>query len=100
MIGQFDIFGNEEGIKPLHYYMSLTWFHTRCPYCGTDNPENGIAGNICKYCNKKFDAENMILHKSKDYIECEKLGLHGAVRKNIKNEWEEVPVVTNIKNYN
>ena len=76
-------------IKPLIYSMSLTCYKFVCPYCKCDNTYEPPS-NKCTECGKIFDADNVKEVKSKDYIECEKLGLSGAVRKNDKGKWEEV----------
>ena len=43
----------------------------------------------CKVCHNIMDLVNEVVKKSKDVIECEKLGLKGAVHKNDKGQWEE-----------
>ena len=97
----------EEAIKPLIDSRSLTWHRTICPYCKFDNPDamenhqKSRAQSInlqywqtpldfCPNCGKKYDREHPKIVMSKDYAECEKLGLKGAVRKNEKGQWEEV----------
>lgn len=96
-----------ESIKPLIDYRSLTWYKTMCPYCKFENPDSmenhteSRGRNIhlqywqspldfCPNCSKKYDRDHPKIVMSKDYAECEKLGLKGAVRKNEKGEWEEV----------
>ena len=93
----------KEEIKPLIQSLSLTWHHTICPYCKFDNPDSmenhskSRAQNIhlqywqspldfCPNCGKKYDREHPKVIMSKDYAECEKLGLKGAVRKNEKGQ--------------
>lgn len=97
----------KEEIKPIIESHSLTWHRTICPYCKFDNPdsmenhEKFHAQNIhlqywqtpldiCPNCGKKYDRDHPKVIMSKDYAECEKLGLKGAVRKNEKGQWEEV----------
>lgn len=98
----------QEKPKPLIESLSLTWCRTICPYCKMDNPDSehnrkwvlgrrmypylGNDLSICPQCGKKYDRENRKIIMSKDYAECEKLGLKGAVRKNEKGQWEEVHV--------
>lgn len=99
----------EEAIKPLIDSRSLTWHRTICPYCKFDNPdsmENHTKGrgqsfhlefwqsplDFCPNCGKKYDRYHPMIVMSKDYAECEKLGLKGAVRKNEKRQWEESPL--------
>ena len=96
-----------ESIKPLIDYRSLTWYKTMCPYCKFENPDSmenhtEFRGrnihlqywqsplDFCPNCGKKYDRDHPKIVMSKDYAECEKLGLKGAVRKNEKGEWEEV----------
>lgn len=96
----------KEEIKPLIESYSLTWHRTICPYCKFDNPdgmenhEKNHATNIhlqywqtpldfCPNCGKKYDRDHPKIIMSKDYAECERLGLKGAVRKNAKGQWEE-----------
>lgn len=110
----FDFMNNQENpemtkeeIKPLIDYRSLTWYKTMCPYCKFENPDSmenhsrNRGQNIrleywqspldfCPNCGKKYDREHPVIKMSKDYAECEKLGLKGAVRKNEKGQWEEV----------
>lgn len=99
----------KEAIKPLIDSRSLTWYRTICPYCKFDNPDSmenheRIRGenmrlkywqsplDICPNCGKRYDRDNPKVMMSKDYAECERLGLKGAVRKNEKGEWEEVKI--------
>lgn len=84
-------------IKRLIYSKSLTCYKTVCPYCHADNPDSrsrweirNLPTNICNCCGKKFDDVHLDVRKSKDYLECERLGLHGPVSKNEKGKWEEV----------
>ena len=83
MEGQLELFK-----KRLIYSKSLTCYKTVCPYCKADNPDQ-LKQNICFYCGKEFDPDNLEIKKSKDLEECEALGLKGAVRKNSKGKWEE-----------
>lgn len=92
--------------KPLIWSLSLTWCHTICPYCKLDNPDSEYNRkyifskrnhpylsndlSICPHCGKKYDTQNVQIKKSKDYAECEALGLKGAVQKNDKGQYEEV----------
>ena len=86
MKGQLELFPKR---KRLIYSKSLVCYKTICPYCRMDNPDKESA-DTCYYCGEKFDADNLDIRKSKDYAECEALGLKGAVRKNAKGKWEEV----------
>lgn len=83
MNGQIELFK-----KPLIYSKSLSCYKTICPYCKYDNPDRD--GNVCPNCFKEFDAENVKVIKSKDFAECETLGLKGAVAKDNKGKWYEV----------
>lgn len=89
-------------IKPLIYSLSLTCHKTICPYCKYENPDieshhYKSSGNpywctpldVCPSCGRLFDRDNKKIVMSKDYAECEALGLKGAVRKNAKGQWEE-----------
>ena len=86
-------------IKKLIYSQSLTCYKTICPYCRCDNPEDRgfqyseeerrLPLNVCRCCRKKFDNVNLEIRKSKDLVEVEKLGLHGAVHKDEKGKWHE-----------
>lgn len=99
----------EEAIKPLIDSRSLTWHRTICPYCKFDNPDSPENHNkshgqnihlqywlspldFCPNCGKKYDRDHPKIVMSKDYAECKKLGLKGAVRKNEKGQWEESPL--------
>lgn len=99
----------KEKIKPLIDYKSLTWYKTICPYCKFENPDStenhtkfrGTNNHlqywqtpldICPNCGKKYDRDHPEIKMTKDYEECEKLGLKGAVRKNEKGQWEESPI--------
>lgn len=105
---QLSLFAEEEKkekIKPLIYSLSLTWHRTICPYCKMDNPDSEDNHSwrgknvrlpywqshldICPNCGKRYDRDNLDVRMSKDYAECEALGLKGAVRKNDKGKWEE-----------
>lgn len=96
----------KEDIKPLIYSLSLTCHKTICPYCKYENPDSEMnhqrayATNrrlqfwatpldVCPSCGRKYDRDNKKVIMSKDYAECEALGLKGAVRKNEKGQWEE-----------
>lgn len=87
-------------IKRLIYRKSLNWCRTVCPYCGFDNPEDeykrsalysrknvGLPLEVCPSCRNVYDLNNMVVKMSKDYEECEALGLKGAVTKNEKGVW-------------
>lgn len=89
--------------KPLIYRKSLSCYETICPYCKCINPEDkekrsplysrenvGLPLDICPSCGNPYDMENMVIKKSKDYMECEALGLKGAVAKNEKGVWMQV----------
>lgn len=86
--------------KPLIYSKSLTWYKTVCPYCGFEGPEDkekrsvlysreniGLPLEVCPNCRNVYDLENMVIKMSKDYAECEALGLKGAVKKDKKGKW-------------
>jgi len=95
-------------IKPLIQSLSLTCHKTICPYCGMDNPNAddypdttrrrrdykvyphySLPMDYCPNCGKKFDTEKLETKMSKDYAECERLGLKGAVYKDEKGKWRE-----------
>lgn len=55
-------------LKKLKYYISLTAAYTKCPYCGTENPdlekyrhfpykEKDIPLNYCYCCKTRYDME-------------------------------------------
>lgn len=75
-------------MKRLIIHETLTSIYSECPYCHAQNSEN-YSTNECNVCNNIIDLENEIVKKSKDVIECEKLGLSGPVHKNEKGIWEE-----------
>lgn len=83
MQGQMSIFN-----KPIIWHISLTSVYTECPYCHSHNSENPKTGE-CRQCHSIIDLANEVVKKSKDVIECEKLGLHGAVYKDEKGKWRE-----------
>ncbi len=103
-----DDFGIQtQKIKPLIYSLSLTWHRTICPYCKMDNPdaeENHQRArgqnlrlphwdtplDICPNCGNRYDRDHKEVRMSKDYAECERLGLKGAVAKDEKGRWYEV----------
>lgn len=102
---RLDDFGIQtEKIRPLIWSLSLTCHKTICPYCGMDNPDSEYqrkysalpysksALDICPCCGNRYDRDHPVTKMSKDYAECEKLGLKGAVRKNEKGQWEEVKI--------
>lgn len=104
---RLDDFGIQtEKIRPIWQYLSLTWCYTKCPYCGLENPDSEHYRktirykmpyaksplDICPSCGNRYDMEHPVVKMSKDYAECEKLGLKGAVRKNEKGQWEEVKI--------
>lgn len=87
-------------VKPLIFSKSLSCCETICPYCKMINPESpnkrselysrentGLPLDICPNCGQKYDMENMEIKMTKDYAECEALGLKGAVTKNKKGKW-------------
>lgn len=87
-------------VKSLIYSKSLSCHETVCPYCKLTNPDSenkrnalyskenvGLPLDVCPNCGQKYDMENMEIKKSKDYMECEALGLKGAVVKNEKGKW-------------
>lgn len=85
-----------EKIKPIIYRCSLTCRETVCPYCGITNPDVRRIGvdkpgkiNECKNCDMVYDIDHPIVRKSKDLLECEKLGLKGPVYKDEKGVWRE-----------
>lgn len=99
----------KEEVKKLIYSLSLTCHKTMCPYCKYENPDSqekhtkNYALNlhleywqtpldICPSCGRKYDRDHPKIVMSKDYAECERLGLKGAVRKNEKGQWEEVHI--------
>lgn len=75
-------------MKSIIWHYSLTAIYTECPYCHSQNSENSRTGE-CKNCHEIMDFTNEVVKKSKDVIECEKLGLSGGVHKNEKGQWEE-----------
>lgn len=75
-------------MKGIIWHYSLTAVYTECPYCHAHNSEDSRTGE-CKNCHNIMDLENEVVKKSKDVIECEKLGLKGPVHKNDKGQWEE-----------
>lgn len=75
-------------MKSIIWHISLSAVYTECPYCHAQNSENSRTGE-CKICHNIMDLANEVVKKSKDVLECEKLGLHGAVHKNEKGQWEE-----------
>ena len=106
-IGQEQKEVKKEKIKPLIWSLSLTWHRTICPYCKMDNPDSEVNHSkfngwnlrlefwdspldICPNCGKRYDRDNPEVRMSRDYAECEALGLKGAVRKNEKGKWEQV----------
>ena len=93
-------------LKRLILSLSLTCHKTICPYCKMDNPDseenhNRIRGenlrlefwdsprDICPRCGKRYDRDFLEVRMSKDYAECERLGLRGAVTKDEKGKWIE-----------
>lgn len=75
--------------KPLIWHISLTAVYTECPYCKSVNSDDTYRQS-CTRCGGEFDTTREIEKKSKDVIECERLGLKGAVRKDEKGNWIEV----------
>ena len=75
-------------MKSIIWHYSLTSIYTECPYCHSQNSENERTGE-CKNCHNIMDFGNEVVKKSKDVLECEKLGLQGAVHKNDKGQWEQ-----------
>lgn len=73
-----------EMFKPIIWHLSLTSVFTECPYCGSENSEKG---NICTVCEQVLDVINPIYKKSKDFLECERLGLKGPVYRDEKGKW-------------
>lgn len=83
MDGQISLFR-----KPIIWHYSLTAIYTECPYCHSHNSENERTGE-CKVCHNFMEMGNPVKKKSRDVIECEKLGLKGAVYKDEKGNWCE-----------
>ena len=75
-------------MKGIIWHYTLTSIYTECPYCHSQNSENERTGE-CKNCHNIMDFGNEVVKKSKDVLECEKLGLQGAVHKNDKGQWEQ-----------
>ena len=88
--------------KPLIQSLSLTCHKTVCPYCKMDNPDSESNRgwihsypykdeplNICLQCGNEYDRDHPKIVMSRDYAECEKLGLKGAVYKDEKGVWHE-----------
>ena len=92
--------------KRLILSLSLTCHKTICPYCKMDNPDcgayhRGCTGenlglkfwdsplDICPRCGKRYDREDPEVRMSRDYAECERLGLRGAVTKDENGKWIE-----------
>lgn len=85
-------------MKRLIYHQSLSRHYTQCPYCKYENTDSeymrDLSGlpyakaplDICPACGKQYDMECDV-KKSKDVIECEALGLTGAVKKDEKGIW-------------
>ena len=88
--GQMTIEGTQE-IKPLIYSLSMSWFHTICPYCKLDNPDStdiydctkrdrhfvdnrkfypfvDLPFNFCPQCGKEFDREHCEVKMTKDFM--------------------------------
>lgn len=74
--------------KPIIWHYSLTAIYTECPYCHSHNTEDARTGE-CRCCHNIIDLSNEVVKKSRDVIECEKLGLKGAVYKDEKGKWCE-----------
>ena len=75
-------------MKGIIWHYTLNSIYTECPYCHSRNSENEHTGE-CKICHNIMDLGNKVVKKSKDVLECEKLGLQGAVHKNDKGQWEQ-----------
>ena len=75
--------------KRLIYSISLTCRKTICPYCKADNPEDqpNAQYGVCPFCKNEYNESDLEIKKSKDYEECERLGLKGAVYKDEKGIW-------------
>ena len=84
------------------YHISLTAIYCECPNCKNRNIGNIKYSNYSKTYYQIFDDEcptcgqpltweddeiEKVCKKSKDIIECEKLGLTGPVSKNEKGKW-------------
>ena len=84
------------------YHISLTSVYCECPNCKNRNIGNTKYNNYSKTYYQIFEDEcptcgqpltweddeiEKVCKKSKDIIECEKLGLTGPVSKNEKGKW-------------
>ena len=88
--GQMTIEGTQE-IKPLIYSLSMSWFHTICPYCKCDNPNSteiddctkrsytirqnkcfypyiDLPLNYCPACGKQFDDEHCEVRMTNEFM--------------------------------
>lgn len=75
-------------MKGIIWHITLTSIYTECPYCKARNSENPRSGE-CNNCHEIMDLENEDVRKSKDVLECERLGLRGPVHLNEKGKYEE-----------
>ena len=87
-------------MKALIYHKSLSRSYTQCPYCKYENPDSSYMReysglpyakeplDICPACGEQYDMQNFTEKKSKDVVECEALGLKGAVTRNEKGKWK------------
>ena len=102
--GQIEMFPQRKA--PI-YHISLTSCYFECPKCKNQNIGSSkfdyhaqcwyqVQEDECPECGQHLtwddDEIEKVAKKSKDVIECEKLGLTGAVRKNDKGKWEEVVI--------
>lgn len=83
MKGQMSLFN-----KSIIWHYSLSAIYTECPYCHAQNSENEHTGE-CRCCHNIMSFDNPVEKKSKDFIECEQLGLSGPVYKDEKGKWCE-----------
>lgn len=75
------------------WHSSLTACYVECPTCHEINHIENYHDH-CPDCGQLLDQSPEAIAKaekvSKDLQECRKKGLHGAVTKNAKGQWEEV----------
>lgn len=105
--GQIEIFQKPKA--PI-WHLSLTYAWCECPKCknqeGLCSRERDRCGgwydiqaDRCPKCGQPltWDEKEIekVAKKSRDYKECEELGLRGAVRKNKNGKWEEAPAPQN-----
>lgn len=85
-------FREDEPKAPI-WHSSLTACYVECPTCHEINHIENYHDR-CPDCGQLLDQSSEAIAKaekvSKDLQECRKKGLHGAVTKNVKGQWEEV----------